>query len=164
MPLFGGAIYLVQTVDDVAVLKVRNPEHVAFVTQTTLSVDDTASIVAALRAPLSGPEGAGERGHLLCNAKSPGRGEGLIGPLRGLGGGRSNPAPIPIDGRGWRTKTSSPATWSTDLGFTPRMVRGGQNVGVTAALRRLRFCAGRDFQLRQWAGKSPRIGRAQRNT
>ena len=46
----GGSIYLVQTVEDVAALKVRNPAHVAFVTQTTLSVDDTASIVAALRA------------------------------------------------------------------------------------------------------------------
>jgi len=46
----GGAIYLIQTADEVASLKVRNPEHVAFVTQTTLSVDDTASIVAALRA------------------------------------------------------------------------------------------------------------------
>ena len=45
----GGAIYLVQTVDDVAALEVRNPKHVAFVTQTTLSVDDTASIVDALR-------------------------------------------------------------------------------------------------------------------
>jgi 4-hydroxy-3-methylbut-2-en-1-yl diphosphate reductase len=47
---FGGSIYLVQTVDDVAALKVRNADHVAFVTQTTLSVDDTASIVEALRA------------------------------------------------------------------------------------------------------------------
>ena len=45
----GGSIYLVQTVEDVARATVRNPEHVAFVTQTTLSVDDTASIVDALR-------------------------------------------------------------------------------------------------------------------
>ena len=45
----GGAIYLVQTVEDVEKLQVRNPKHVAFVTQTTLSVDDTASIVEALR-------------------------------------------------------------------------------------------------------------------
>jgi len=50
----GGAIYLVQTVEDVANLKVRNPAHLAFVTQTTLSVDDTASIVAALRARFPG--------------------------------------------------------------------------------------------------------------
>jgi len=47
---FGGSIYLVQTVDDVASLEVRDPNHLAFVTQTTLSVDDTAEIVAALRA------------------------------------------------------------------------------------------------------------------
>jgi 4-hydroxy-3-methylbut-2-enyl diphosphate reductase len=47
---FGGSIYLVQTVEDVASLEVRDPNHLAFVTQTTLSVDDTAEIVAALRA------------------------------------------------------------------------------------------------------------------
>jgi 4-hydroxy-3-methylbut-2-enyl diphosphate reductase len=45
----GGCIYLIQTVEDVARIQVRNPEQVAFVTQTTLSVDDTASIVQALR-------------------------------------------------------------------------------------------------------------------
>jgi len=47
---FGGSIVLVQTVEDVSALQVRNPGQVAFVTQTTLSVDDTAAIVAALRA------------------------------------------------------------------------------------------------------------------
>jgi len=47
---FGGSIVLVQTVEDVATLQVRNPLQVAFVTQTTLSVDDTAAIVTALRA------------------------------------------------------------------------------------------------------------------
>jgi 4-hydroxy-3-methylbut-2-enyl diphosphate reductase len=45
----GGSIYLVETVEDVMSIEVRHPEHLAFVTQTTLSVDDTASIVAALR-------------------------------------------------------------------------------------------------------------------
>ncbi len=50
----GGSIYLIQTVEDVARVVVRNPEHLAFVTQTTLSVDDTASIVAALRARFPG--------------------------------------------------------------------------------------------------------------
>jgi 4-hydroxy-3-methylbut-2-enyl diphosphate reductase len=47
---FGGSIYLVQTVEDVDTIPIKNPDHVAFVTQTTLSVDDTASIVEALRA------------------------------------------------------------------------------------------------------------------
>lgn len=44
------AVHLVETLADVAALKVRDPERVAFVTQTTLSLFDTADIVAALRA------------------------------------------------------------------------------------------------------------------
>ncbi|MFK7752336.1 MAG: 4-hydroxy-3-methylbut-2-enyl diphosphate reductase [Sedimentitalea sp.] len=43
-----GDVLLVETVEDVAKLNVRDPQHLAFVTQTTLSVDDTADIVAAL--------------------------------------------------------------------------------------------------------------------
>lgn len=45
----GGEIYLVETDLDVEALEVGNPERLAFVTQTTLSVDDTATITAALR-------------------------------------------------------------------------------------------------------------------
>ena len=43
-----GEVLLVETVADVATVAVRNPSKLAFVTQTTLSVDDTADIVAAL--------------------------------------------------------------------------------------------------------------------
>ncbi len=43
-------MYLVETVEDVARLSVARPERLAFVTQTTLSVDDANSIVAALKA------------------------------------------------------------------------------------------------------------------
>ena len=46
----GGRMHLVQNLADVAALTVRDPLNLAFVTQTTLSVDDTAEIVAALRA------------------------------------------------------------------------------------------------------------------
>jgi 4-hydroxy-3-methylbut-2-enyl diphosphate reductase len=42
-------MHLVETVADVATLKVANPELVAYVSQTTLSVDDTAGIIAALK-------------------------------------------------------------------------------------------------------------------
>lgn len=45
-----GEVLLVETVEDVARVAVRDPERIAFVTQTTLSVDDTAEIVAALQA------------------------------------------------------------------------------------------------------------------
>jgi 4-hydroxy-3-methylbut-2-en-1-yl diphosphate reductase len=45
----GGRILLVESVADVARVEVRDPARLAFVTQTTLSVDDTAAIVEALR-------------------------------------------------------------------------------------------------------------------
>ena len=43
-------VHLVQTVDDVARLEVADPQKLAYITQTTLSVDDTRSIIAALQA------------------------------------------------------------------------------------------------------------------
>jgi 4-hydroxy-3-methylbut-2-enyl diphosphate reductase len=44
-----GKIYLVEDVDDVATLVLDQPENFAYTTQTTLSVDDTRSIIEALR-------------------------------------------------------------------------------------------------------------------
>lgn len=52
-----GAVTLVESVDDVARLSPRDPDNLAFITQTTLSVDDTAAIVAALRARFPRIEG-----------------------------------------------------------------------------------------------------------
>ncbi len=45
----GGRLYLVETVNDVRKLAVRDPAELAYVTQTTLSVDDTVQIVETLR-------------------------------------------------------------------------------------------------------------------
>ncbi len=42
-------VHLVQTAEDVATLTVRDPEKLAYITQTTLSVDDTRGIIAALK-------------------------------------------------------------------------------------------------------------------
>ncbi len=44
-----GVVHLVQNVDDVARLVVGTPERLAYITQTTLSVDDTRGIIAALK-------------------------------------------------------------------------------------------------------------------
>lgn len=44
-----GGMYLVESVDDVMKLEVNNPDFLAFVTQTTLSMDDTAEVIDALR-------------------------------------------------------------------------------------------------------------------
>ncbi|SNS88618.1 4-hydroxy-3-methylbut-2-enyl diphosphate reductase [Tropicimonas sediminicola] len=45
-----GDVLLVETAADVATLEVRDPQRLAYVTQTTLSIDDTAEVVAALQA------------------------------------------------------------------------------------------------------------------
>ena len=47
--LNGGRIYLVESVEDVAKLDVGNPEHLSYVTQTTLSMDDTSLVIDAMR-------------------------------------------------------------------------------------------------------------------
>jgi 4-hydroxy-3-methylbut-2-enyl diphosphate reductase len=59
-------IYLVESVEDVATLEVRNPHALAYVTQTTLSVDDTRSIIDALRAKF--PDINGPRKDDICYA------------------------------------------------------------------------------------------------
>ena len=53
---YGGRIHLIQTIDDVQSLSITDPSHLAFVTQTTLSVDDTARIVEALKVRFPGLE------------------------------------------------------------------------------------------------------------
>jgi 4-hydroxy-3-methylbut-2-enyl diphosphate reductase len=62
----GGHMHLVQNLDDVTVLTVRDPLNLAFVTQTTLSVDDAAGIVAALKARF--PQLATPRREDICYA------------------------------------------------------------------------------------------------
>jgi len=63
---FGGRILLVETPEDVAHLDVRDPARLAFVTQTTLSVDDTQRVVDALRARF--PALASPRKEDICYA------------------------------------------------------------------------------------------------
>jgi len=62
----GGAMYLVETPADIAGLPVRNPHELAFVTQTTLSVDDTLQVIDALRAQF--PAIQGPRKDDICYA------------------------------------------------------------------------------------------------
>ena len=61
-----GGVYLVESVGDVARLAVRDPSRLSYVTQTTLSVDDAAAVVAALKARF--PEIAGPRRDDICYA------------------------------------------------------------------------------------------------
>ena len=62
----GGAIYLVENESDVEKLRVRDPSNLTYVTQTTLSVDDTSRVIDALRAKF--PEIRGPRKDDICYA------------------------------------------------------------------------------------------------
>ena len=59
-------MYLIETVEDVAHLAVRDPDNLSYATQTTLSLDDTARIVAALRARF--PKIHGPKNDDICYA------------------------------------------------------------------------------------------------
>jgi len=61
-----GGIYLVESVVDVEFLKVRDPQRLAYVTQTTLSMDDAAAVVARLKARF--PEIVGPKKDDICYA------------------------------------------------------------------------------------------------
>ena len=61
-----GGVYLVESVADVEALDVRDPSLLAYVTQTTLSVDDAAGIVAALKARF--PDIVGPKKDDICYA------------------------------------------------------------------------------------------------
>ncbi|MGV3481413.1 MAG: 4-hydroxy-3-methylbut-2-enyl diphosphate reductase [Sphingobium sp.] len=63
-----GSMTLIETVEDVAALTPADPDNLSFLTQTTLSVDDTAAIVAALRARF--PTIGEPRGEDICYATS----------------------------------------------------------------------------------------------
>ncbi len=63
-----GAMTLIETLDDVAALTPSDPGRLAFLTQTTLSVDDTAELVHALQVRFPGIQGP--RGDDICYATS----------------------------------------------------------------------------------------------
>lgn len=61
-----GGIYLVESAEDVAKLDVKDPNHLYYCSQTTLSVDDTSDVIDALRAKF--PEIQGPRKDDICYA------------------------------------------------------------------------------------------------
>ena len=61
-----GGIYLVESPEDVDALEVKNPENLAWVTQTTLSIDDTQAVIDALRNKF--PEICGPKKDDICYA------------------------------------------------------------------------------------------------
>ena len=64
---------VIASAEDVARLQVSDPEHVAYLTQTTLAVDETASVVGALRERFPAAVGPPSERHLLRDPEPPGR-------------------------------------------------------------------------------------------
>jgi 4-hydroxy-3-methylbut-2-enyl diphosphate reductase len=125
-----GQVYLVQTVDDVARLQVRSPEQLAYVTQTTLSVDDTREIIAALKARF--PEIKGPDVRDICyatqNRQSAVRELAkLVGIILVVGSSNSNRL------REIGEQLGKPSYLIDDAGeLRPEWFEGVQAVGVTA--------------------------------
>ena len=63
---FGGSIYLVESVEDVDKLKINDPTSLAYVTQTTLSIDDTQTIMDSLKRRF--PDIHGPKTNDICSA------------------------------------------------------------------------------------------------
>ena len=92
-----GGMYLVDSVEDVdAASRCAIRDKLAYVTQTTLSVDDAAAIVAALKARFPDDRRAEARRHLLRDAESPGRGEGA-GAVGRRGDRRRQPQQLQLE-------------------------------------------------------------------
>ena len=66
-------MFLIAHPEDVDRLAVPDPDKVAYLTQTTLSVDDTRDCIEALRRRFPKIVGPGQGRHLLCHAEPPGR-------------------------------------------------------------------------------------------
>ena len=129
-----GRVHLVQTVDDVATLEVANPSQLAYITQTTLSVDDTRVIIAALQARFPRDQGPGRARHLLRHAKPAERGA-RPGRAGRHDPGRRQPQQLELqpparDRRGARASPSYLIDDASPAGANGS--RGVESVGVTA--------------------------------
>ena len=79
---------LVKAIEDIEDLEVDDPEKVAYITQTTLSLQDTKEMVEASAEEVSQHYGTPFRGHLLCHREQASGGEGsgqFVGPDPGGG-------------------------------------------------------------------------------
>ncbi|PZQ98013.1 MAG: 4-hydroxy-3-methylbut-2-enyl diphosphate reductase [Cereibacter sphaeroides] len=129
-----GEVLLVETVADVAGLEVRDPERLAFITQTTLSVDDTAGIVDALKARF--PAIVGPHKEDICYATTNRQAAvkqiaGKIDALLVIGAPNSSNSKRLVEvGRAAGCLYSQLVQRATDIDW--RALEGIRSVGVTA--------------------------------
>ena len=145
--------------------QVRDPARLAFVTQTTLSVDDTAGDRRGAARALPGAAGAAQGGHLLRHAEPPGRGEAAAGANATCWWWWARrPAPIPTACASWPTAPACPATWS--MAPTTCSASGSRAQGASASRpaprRRRCWCSRWSSACASWGGEAPREMRGAR--
>ncbi|MBB1497746.1 4-hydroxy-3-methylbut-2-enyl diphosphate reductase [Paracoccus sp. MC1862] len=129
-----GEVILVETVEDVAQITPRDPERLAWITQTTLSVDDTAQIVAALQARF--PAIVGPAKDDICYATTNRQAAvkaiaPLIDALLVIGAPNSSNSKRLVEvGRGAGCDYAQLVMRATDIDW--RALEGIRSVGVTA--------------------------------
>ena len=129
-----GRVHLISRPEEVADLQVADPDKLAFITQTTLSVDDTRAVIDALKARFPVDRRAGHEGHLLRDAEPAARGAGTGENRRCCSRGRRAEQlelePAARDRGGVRRAELS------DRGCAPRSIprwlEGARSVGITA--------------------------------
>lgn len=126
-------IYLVETAADVASLRIRAPDRLAYVTQTTLSVDDAAQVIAALKQRF--PNITGPRKDGICYAtqnrqdavKTLAGASDIVLVVGSKNSSNSNRLREVAETRGARAHLIDDASQ-----INPAWLEGAANIGVTA--------------------------------
>ena len=158
---FGGHIHLVENVEEAREARGARPAtSLAFVTQTTLSVDDTAAIVEALRERFPKLQAPRLRRHLLRHAEPPGRGEEAVASMRRAGRRRLGArAPTRTGCASSRERAGVASAISIDgpldlqRGVVRRQARRGRHGRRIGA--RSCWCSRSSQRLREWGGEPP---------
>ncbi len=129
-----GEVLLVETERDVAALRVRDPSKLAFITQTTLSVDDTAGIVMALQARFPGIVGPHKEDICYATTNRQAAVKAIAGKIDALlvigAPNSSNSLRLVEVGRAAGCGYAQLVQWATDIDW--RALDGIRSVGITA--------------------------------
>ena len=125
--------YLVETVEDVDRLELADPTRVRYLTQTTLSLDETRDIIRPSEGAVPVHSGTAGAGYLLRHRKPPDGGEGGV-RMRGspAGGGVAEQLQFQATGGSGRQLRRQVAPGQRSRRYRPAWLMGVKNVGVTA--------------------------------
>lgn len=129
-----GEVLLVETVEDVARVTPRDPERLAYITQTTLSVDDTAAIVAALQARFPAIKGPAKEDICYATTNRQAAVKAIAGKIDALfvvgAPNSSNSRRLVEVGRGAGCAYAQLVNRAPEIDW--RAIEGAKSVGITA--------------------------------